>query len=237
MAETAPVGTLLVTRPLDSAPLKTGEFVVFHPPTSPAETFAHRIVAIDADGTVHTKGDLNGAVDPWTLRRSDVTAHVIARLWGLGWLMRVIPVLLIAGVAVFAVCHFAVRARNRLPVGVLLMSLAVAITLVWLRPLVRADVLNLHADRQNAQATLVSTGLLPVRAEAKDAGSIVLRPGQDGALRRSQTGESLFRVDIVAHFTPVLWLLLVCCWLLPFGVLVAVGVRPREPATSHRALS
>ncbi|MDQ2837465.1 MAG: S26 family signal peptidase [Actinomycetota bacterium] len=232
MAETAPVGTLLITRPVGQQQLRPGEFVVFQPPTEPGQRYAHRIVSIDPDGTIHTKGDLNGSVDAWVLRRSDVSGRVVARLWGLGWLLRALPVLLFGVLLVIACCRYWVRRSRRLPAEVLGVCVVVALTLLWLKPLVRADILSMTSNEDSATATVVGTGLLPIRARATGAGSISLRPGHSGVLSVRDPATGLFQLHVGPQLSPLLWLLLVCCWLLPLAVLLAVGVRPREPSAS-----
>lgn len=48
----------------------------------------HRLVSIDAAGTVTTKGDANTTADPWTLKRSAIIGGVIASPPEVGyWLM------------------------------------------------------------------------------------------------------------------------------------------------------
>lgn len=48
----------------------------------------HRLVSIDAAGTVTTKGDANTTTDPWTLKRSAIIGGVVASPPELGyWLM------------------------------------------------------------------------------------------------------------------------------------------------------
>lgn len=233
MAETAPVGTLLVTRPVGQHQLRPGEFVIFKPPTERGQRYAHRIVSIDLDGAIYTKGDLNGSVDPWVLQRSDVSGRVVARLWGVGWLLRALPVLLFGVLLVIACCRYWVQRSRRLPVEVLGVCVVVALTLLWLKPLVRADILSMTSNEDSSSAAVVGTGLLPIRARAAGAGSISLRPGQSGVLSEHDPAAGLFQLHIGPQLSPLLWLLLACCWLLPLAVLLTVGVRPREPSASH----
>ena len=40
-------------------------------------TVTHRLIAIDPDGSVDTKGDANRTVDPWHSRRSDIVGGVV----------------------------------------------------------------------------------------------------------------------------------------------------------------
>ncbi|WP_367379197.1 S26 family signal peptidase [Subtercola boreus] len=67
MGETAPVGTLILTTPTNGQ-VAVGDIITFRPPTSPGEVYTHGIIAISADGAISTRGDINGATDPWQLR-------------------------------------------------------------------------------------------------------------------------------------------------------------------------
>ncbi len=237
MAESAPVGTLLVTEPLRDAPLHAGEFIVFRPPTDRAQRYAHRIVSITADGSIHTKGDLNSAPDPWTLHRSDIAGRVVARFWGAGRLLRALPYLLIGSLAAVACTRYWVRPAARLPVDILLISAVISLTLYWQRPLVRAEILDTRTGDGSTSAALIGTGLLPIRAHAAGAGTIALRPGERGMVVADHALSGSVRVNIGPHLSLLLWLVLVCCWLLPLVVLVVIGVRPRELKPSRHSLT
>jgi hypothetical protein len=201
MGQTAPVGTLLLTDPIANQPITVGEFITFHPPTTPQETYAHRVVEVGPNGEMHTKGDLNDAVDPWTLHRSDVTGRVISHLQGVGWVARALPLLLIGAILVVALCHWYVSAANRLPAGVVMMSIVIALALIWFKPLVRQDMLSMQSSNGRAEATIVNTGLLPLKAHAAGAGSVVLKPGQKGTLERPDSKDG-FRVAVSADLSP-----------------------------------
>lgn len=233
MGPVAPVGTLLLTEAIGHQPIDVGEFITFHPPTFPNETYAHRVVEIGADGAIHTKGDLNDAIDPWTLHRPDVTGRVISHLQAVGWLARMLPALVIGMILVIAICHWYVSAPNRLPAGVVMMSLFIALTLIWFKPLVRQDVLSLQSANGQVEATMVNTGLLPLKAHAAGAGTVVLKPGQKGTLKRADSNRA-FHVDIGADLSPLLLALVTLWCLLPMAVLVLCGDDPPERPAAHR---
>jgi hypothetical protein len=235
MGQTAPVGTLLLTDQIAKHPIVVGEFITFHPPGTPQETYAHRVVSIGTNGGIRTKGDLNGAIDPWTLHRSDVTGEVISHLQGVGWLVRALPALIIGTILVIALCHWCVSKTNRLPAGVVMMSLVIALTLIWFKPLVRQDLLSLQSTNGRAEATIVNTGLLPLRAHADGAGSVVLEPGQKGTLERPDSNRE-FRIDVRADLSPLMLSLLILWCLLPLAVLLLVGADPRGRPAVHRAV-
>ena len=129
MGQAAPVGTLLLIAPRDTADLAVGDIIAFHPPTSPQQTYAHRIVTIDADRTIHTRGDNNPLDDPWKLHQNDLIGVVINRLWGLGWLLRILPFLVLGTAAVFTITSLTrlVPPARRAPTRILGYSLVTAI--------------------------------------------------------------------------------------------------------------
>lgn len=68
MEPTIHVGSLAVLRPVDAGDLRSGDVITFDRPGSPGERITHRIVGIETDSTGSyflTRGDANGAPDPW----------------------------------------------------------------------------------------------------------------------------------------------------------------------------
>ncbi len=101
MGTTAPVGTLLLTTPVLLEDLHVGDVVSFHPSTTPDETYTHRVIAVDADG-ITTRGDINGAVDPWKTDQAHLVGEATTILPGFGWLAKGVP-LLLAGLVIVMV--------------------------------------------------------------------------------------------------------------------------------------
>lgn len=227
MGRTAPVGSLVVTVPLGQHRLVVGDVVTFVPPaaargaTTARLPYTHRVAAI-ADGAITTKGDANGAADAWTVTRGDVVGRVVAVLPGAGWVLRMLPwgvggvgvVWLLAGF----LTDRALRTAARL-VGV---SAVLAVVAAVFRPFVALVVTGVDAGARPV-ATVVSTGLLPVRAVgaagASDrlvsgaAGQVPLPPGSDGAVAIAA------RLDL----TPAGWAVLavLCAVPLVVGVFLA----------------
>ncbi|WP_434318962.1 S26 family signal peptidase [Leifsonia sp. P73] len=50
MGRTAPVGTLVVTSPVSVSAVHVGDVITFHPPTSPDETYTHRVREVTPPG-------------------------------------------------------------------------------------------------------------------------------------------------------------------------------------------
>lgn len=234
MGRTAPVGTLLLVRP-DPHP-QVGQFVVFHPPRQPGETYAHRLVAESPAG-FKTRGDANGGSDPWTLPADAVKGRVIARLWWLGWLLRTVPDL-VAGALLTMVISALLPARHRLAARLVLGSLTVSLTIMLVRPFVDLVVLINVAMDGRSSTTVVPTGLMPVTVRSLHGSSATLDPGQIGAVHSSHPGaDGQFRISYLPHLTSWWWLVIAVGWLLPLVIAMIAGnrqqaVADRQPAAS-----
>ena len=239
MGEYAPVGTLVVSTAVGVDGLRVGESILFHPPTAPGETYFHRIVAL-TDGTIRTKGDINGTTDPWTLQATDLIGRETAHLVGLGWLIQALPLLLIGGLILHALTRYYAIAYLRFPVRVLGWSMLVSLACYLIKPLVRAVQLTQNIADGTASTTLVPTGLLTLHAHAIGGSSMDLRPGQPGTVHAAvASGPGSFGIDLAPHLTPATWALLITLWLIPLALCTAYAlhhtVTAQKPGTrAHR---
>ncbi len=74
-------GSLVFDEVVPVRALRVGDVITYRPPpgSGPAGLVTHRIVAIEPDGRIQTKGDANPAVDPWTFRLTgERQARVVA---------------------------------------------------------------------------------------------------------------------------------------------------------------
>lgn len=228
MGTAAPVGAVVLTRP--GTPV-LGDVVTFRPPGPGARSVTHRVVAVEPGpgGTgLKTRGDINGAADPWVLHAPDLTGRVVAVLPGLGWLVRALPAL-IGGIALL---WWATRRWLpwlwAVPTRVLGLSILLAAISLVLRPFVGTVTLATSADAGQARITLVSTGVLPTRISADTGGELDLVSGQTGLLttpRPEQAGGNLLTSGV--HMPWWLWIVMTAFWLLPMGYgLVAARRHP-----------
>ena len=182
MGRTAPVGTLVITTPVAASAVHVGDVVTFHPPTSPDETYTHRVREITPAGKLITRGDINGATDPWQLGGQDLVGTAAAILPGWGWLIRALPFLVVGGLLVWALTGWFATARWRAPLRVIGASLVFAVTAAIVRPFVGVMVLATQSTHRGANATLVSTGLLPLHVQAVGGTGVDLVGGQVGSV-------------------------------------------------------
>jgi hypothetical protein len=251
MGQAAPVGTLVLTRPVDITTLAVGDIITFHPPTAPTETFTHRVVTLDpasSTGTgiatgvgVSTQGDINGAPDPWTVHQGDLLGRVTARWWTVGWVVQALPLLLLGALLGWGLTRLLTRLVRRpqwrSPLHVVGASLLVAYTAQQLHPFLGITQIAAVTDAGTTQFSLVSTGILPIRVHTSIPGGPVLdlHSGQPGVLD-VLTGNG-GRVDLSTglHMPWPWWLALGTIWLTPLMYTLLVGSLRTAPHQEQTA--
>jgi hypothetical protein len=185
MGEVAPVGSLLWVKPVDFDTLQPGDLITFHPPGTHGLTYSHHVLTRNDDGSLTTKGVIPGP-DPWRITAAEVVGKVQMNWWGAGWLVVTGP-LLIVGFLIIGALRTLARGRWKLPVTLVLGSLVLSIAIVVYQPLINAEQLAFApAPTGGADASYVGTGLLPIRLQAHEGQSVVLRDGQVGTVHVSQ---------------------------------------------------
>ncbi|MGA2530334.1 MAG: hypothetical protein ABSG36_14395 [Acidimicrobiales bacterium] len=161
------VGSLVADRPLQ-ARLRVGELITFHPSTTSKQTYTHEISRIFANGAIQTRGVANPGPDPWLITRSDIIGEVTFTLWGLGWLLKILP-LLAVGVLAWVMVRPRIARRSRRAWDRLWITLLVVIPFWLLHPLVRATLISTTGDPSHKawlRAKVVNTGILPASFHA-----------------------------------------------------------------------
>jgi signal peptidase I len=156
------VGSLVAAAPL-SGPVHVGELVTFHPPNSHAETYTHEVARIFRNGMIQTRGVGNPHDDPWLITRSDIVGKVDFTVWGVGWLLKALP-LFAVGVLAWLVTTPLVAPRSRRAWDRIWMTVLAVVPLWMLHPLIKATVISTVSDPQRhrwQRITVVNTGLLP----------------------------------------------------------------------------
>lgn len=230
MGTAAPVGALVVTAPAP-ARLERGEIIAFLPPGNP-HVYTHRVLAVAQDGAVRTKGDINGAPDPWTVERTAVLGRAIAVLPGLGYVVRGLPGLVAGGVLLWAGTLLIRRRDQRAAARVIGLHLVATVVVLWLRPFVRVVLIGTESAASGVHASMVSTGLLPVRL-VDPAGAVLARltTGHPEVVPLPTSTEAASRVLAVPDLGPALQALLIGAALLPALIVLLLGLpRPDGPA-------
>lgn len=228
MGTWAPVGTLLWVKPVAYASIRVGQVISFHPPTAPGETVTHRVVAVHADGSLSTRGDINGAIDPWVLHRPDVLGRVEARWWYAGWVVHALPMLLLGGLAIWALTAYCTPSRLRLPARVASTGALLCVTVLRVRPLFEAKLIGLSLVPGGARAQVIGTGVLPVRINGNDGSAARVGPGTVGqVVVRAADGQRRFVVHIAPQLSWVWTAGILALAATPLVVLIVADRRHR----------
>ena len=232
MGTTAPVGTLVLTTPITVSNLHVGDVIAFHPPTTPGETYTHRIIKIGPTGLISTKGDINGATDPWQLTGSNLIGKATVILPGLGWLIRGLPIVLLGIVIVFLATARMRNATHKTSYRIAGISLAVSIAAFFLKPFTGIVVETTSVQHGSPTATVVSTGLFPIRVTATHGTHTDLYTGQLGQVHvPASAHHGFYAITTGLHLSLWEWAALigVCC--LPLLWTLIVGLPAKDEAT------
>ncbi|GAA4681537.1 signal peptidase I [Frondihabitans cladoniiphilus] len=230
MGTKAPVGTLVLTQKVDAASLHVGDIITFHPPAEPKETFTHRVVLVRNSVTgplISTRGDINGAVDPWTLSQEDLVGRAVTVIPRLGWLIRAIPILLVGFTFVMLATRLIRTPSRRVSFRILGFSMLLSITVYVLRPLVGLVVLTATATTKGAAATVVSTGMLPIRVTATNGSTVDLASGQLGVVHVTATPHHVgYHLSSALNLDPWQWVVFFAICAIPMLWTFIVGLPP-----------
>lgn len=229
MGEAAPVGTLVVVRPVDIGTLHAGDIVTFREPSNPAVTYTHRLVRVEPDGSLRTRGDINGAIDPWPLRQDDVIGAPVALIPILGWICKAALILLVGGLLVWVLTDRFRDPVTRRSLRVAGSCLVVSYAAFVLKALVNVVMIGNVVARGSVHATVVSTGILPTRVQAQGGDGVRLLDGQVGELHIPQVaGDGIYRLTATTDLSPWGWVLVGLICLVPLVWCLRIGHRTEE---------
>jgi signal peptidase I len=227
MGRAAPVGTLLLTKPITLAQVRVGEIITFHAPTDGA-IYSHRVVARTAAG-VRTKGDINPSRDPWVLTGKDLVGQVVHRWWGVGWVLRGVPLLLLCLAVVWLVTAL-VGLAWRSPLRLTGIAVSFAFVARLLHPWVAVEKIGASTLRHGVAIRAVSTGVLPVKASGRGGGQVHLVDGQVGDVKVAHAARSGgYLVNVAPSLSLWWWVAIVVACLAPLLWSLLIGLEPAEP--------
>lgn len=223
MGQAAPVGTLLLTLPVTIGAVQVGDTVTFHAPSS-GEVYSHRVIAKSATG-LRTRGDINTSADPWVLTNHDLIGKVAHRCWGLGWVLRGLPLLVLCLAAVWLLTALAAR-DYRSPLRLAGAALSFAIVFAVLHPWVGAAKIDVTGTSADATVRAVSTGVLPIRLTEGSASTQRLVNGQVGSVRVG-TPDARGNYSITPHLDLSIgwWISLIALCLVPLALALLLALR------------
>ena len=239
MGRTAPVGTLIVSRPTRPDRISTGDIIVFHPPGQGDVTFVHRVTRVRGSGSqvaINTRGDTNGSDDPWTLHAGNVIGRVALRLPAIGYAIEVLPAALAALLAIILVT-LSLDPRRRAAARITLGSLTASALMYLYRPLVHVSIIAETIVHGRGVASVVPTGILPLRIRAVGGSHVDLVPGKVGTVHLGHIpADGHFVMRASPHLTGYWWLLLIT-WALPVLAGVKAPTGNVVPASSRDVVS
>lgn len=222
MGQTAPVGTLIVTRPAPD--YQVGDIVTYRLNDT---HYTHRIVQIRADGKFTTKGDLNGAPDPLPVAADQIAGRAAWIAPGLGWLWKGLPWIVLGCLVVYALSLLRWFDRTwRWVIRISGWTLAFSLVAAWIRPWVSLARLSwTPVSSGGVNMHMVNTGLFPL-----DVLGNRLVSGQDAVVHvTEQNAEGYYTLSpgLAFHWWEQLALILAC--LIPLGLSFLVKAQPSEP--------
>lgn len=230
MGTAAPVGSLVLTRPAEVSALRVGDILAYHPPSEPSTTYTHRIVSITAQG-LHTRGDINGTTDPWTVTQHDIVGHAIA-IPAVGWLFRALPLLIVGGLVIWGLTRMWAGPVWRGPLRTVGAAILFAFVSVTLRPWVNVVQLATRTTRHGAYIQTVSTGLLPVQLAPQHGrgDAVTLSTAGRVGLNHFTGGRpgERYLLDTHLHLSTLQWILAVIVCASPLLWTLIVGYRNDE---------
>ncbi|WP_412872317.1 S26 family signal peptidase [Curtobacterium flaccumfaciens] len=231
MGEAAPVGTLVLDLPVDVATLRVGDIVSFETSANPDVVYTHRIVSIDPDGGIHTRGDVNGATDPWTLTQADVIGTPALLVPRIGWLLRAAPILLIGTLIILTLTSAFTDRVTRTCLRIAGSALTVSYAAFVFKPFVNVTTITNTSSPTGVEATVISSGIFPVRVDAHGGTSVHLVDGEMGkVVIHELTKNGHYQLMSNIDLDPLGWVALIAVCLVPLVACLAVGrvetVRP-----------
>ncbi len=182
MGETAPVGSLVASKPVPATqPLHVGEIIVFYPRLGIPTDYVHRIYRVLPHGQYMTKGDLNPAPDPWFISRANIIGTPAVIIPAIGWIYKC-ATWFFFGTAILVALAMVLRRRGRQWVLALGSAVMICVPLYWYRPFIGGFVYASGPVRPNSRqlmAKVVDTGILPVHFSPSHGTPVYAAPGQE----------------------------------------------------------
>jgi signal peptidase I len=217
MADYAPVGSFVVSKPVDYASIQKGDTILFVPPGSES-TYFHRVTDVTPAG-LQTKGDLNGSVDPWTLTQDNILGKEAFHVHNLGFLLTLGPFFLIGGVAIHMFTKFKFSKYNRFPARVTGWTFLTAIAVFISKPLFKAELISQTVEKGEATTNYVTTGIFGVKATAERGTTDHAFPGEIGTVVSSWHDKAgYFNVELSPYLGVTEWIVLLGVILAPLAL-------------------
>jgi len=225
MGDYAPVGTLIASTPTTLDQVQKGDTLLFHPPAS-EETYFHRVVEVLPEGGLKTQGDINGTIDPWTVEAENIIGKESLNVEAIGFLIRVLPFLIVAGFALQLITRYFLESLYRFPIRVFGWSLLVSIAAYISRPFFNAQLISQTAVDGVSDTTFVATGVFGVQGSAVKGTTAYSNPGELATVTSDYMDkDKLFSVVFSPYLHTIDWIVIVSFVLLPLILCVGYAIR------------
>lgn len=159
MGNTAGVGSLVLVKSVKNYEIQ--DIITFK---QNKKFYTHRIIEQKSDGFV-TKGDLNGAPDPWIVKEENIVGRAEKILPFVGWIWLMIPWILLGWIVAYLISKTIKKYYWRWYFRIFASSLVLALVVLWFRPWLNFSLINFYAEGENlARFNVVNTGIFPIRA-------------------------------------------------------------------------
>jgi signal peptidase I len=228
MGTYSPVGTFVVSKPVQIKDLAVGDTLAFHPPGAES-TFFHRVHEVTDEG-LKTKGDLNGSVDPWVVNAQDqIVGKELLHVQNLGFLLRVLPLLIVGGLVLHLITSYFSARYYRFPIRVMGWYLLVSVAALITKPYFNASLISQSVKDDSATTLFVGTGIFNIKGTAEQGTSSISSPGELVSVVSSYANDDgYYNVLLQPHLGFYNWVLLVAIWLLPTLLCVVYAVWARK---------
>lgn len=223
MGQTAPAGSLIVAHARPD--YKKGDIVAF---VQNDRVYIHRIVGIDSkkDNAFITKGDLNGAADPWRVNSNNIIGRAASITRHAGWLLLALPWLTLGFIIVYLLSILPKLAPQwRWPVRIMGGAIVITLVSLWLHPWINFGFLGYVPNQQaGVDMHIVNTGIFNIKAEGT-----VLSPGEDAIINipySDSAGRFVLLPRPALGFWGVVWMIIFA--LLPLFASLALLPRQKE---------
>jgi len=227
MATYAPVGTFVLSQPVNFDDIKKDDTILFKPPAS-EEVYFHRVLAVTDEG-LKTKGDLSEAIDPWILTEKDIVGKELTHFVNFGFLLQALPVFLIGAILLYTITHFYMPRYWRFPVRVFGWSMMFSIANYIFHPFVNVSVLSQTIIDGVSTTRFVPTGMWKLEGVAYEGTTATAWPGEVGVVTSSiADSKDYFSVNLGPYMDVWTWIFLVATWCIPVALTLGYAAYARH---------
>lgn len=209
MAEYAPVGTAVLSAPVEYGDIETDDMILFKP-SGYEDTYFHRVESVTNEG-LKTQGDLNGSVDPWVITEENIVGQELLRVQNLGFLLQVLPFFVVGGVVLHFITGKYSKKQYVFPHRVTGWSLLTTTAVLLSKPFFNVQLIEqaLAEDNKTSVIKFVATGVFGVQGATFEGAAESSLPGQLVSVSTQHVdAEGFYVVNITPYLQGWDWVIL-----------------------------